>query len=116
MPSELHKLSFLNALGSIVLVIASLYWPRVVFVPLALAFMLTFLLQPVVAALHRRGLGHTPAAVLVVALLALLISAIGWMALTQVSSLASELPRYQDNLKQKIDDFQHASQGSIFGT
>ena len=59
MPSEVSKLSFLHVLESIVLVIASLYWARAVFVPLALALMLTFLLQPIVAALHRRGLGYT---------------------------------------------------------
>ena len=62
--------------------------------PLALSLILTFLLQPVVAVLHRRGLGYAPAAVLVVLLLALLIGAIGWVAVTQLSSLASELPRY----------------------
>jgi len=77
--------------------------------------MLTFLLQPVVAALHRRGLGYAPAAGLVVMLLALAIVAIGWVAVTQVSSLASELPRYQDNLRQKIDDLQQASEGGVFG-
>ena len=115
MPSEIHKLSFLHILGSVVLVIASLYWARAVFVPLALALMLTFLLQPVVAALHRRGLGYAPAAGLVVILLALAIGAIGWVAVTQLSSLASELPQYQDNLRQKIDDLQHASQGGLFG-
>jgi len=115
MPSEVGKLSFLHVLESIVLVIASLYWARAVFVPLALALMLTFLLQPIVAALHRRGLGYTPAAVLVVMLLALALGAISWGAVTQVSSLASELPRYQDNLRQKLDDLQHASQGSVFG-
>src|SRR5438132_1689829 len=115
MPSEVGKLSFLHVLESIVLVIASLYWARAVFVPLALALMLTFLLQPIVAALHRRGLGYTPAAGLVVMLLALALGAISWVAITQVSSLASELPRYQDNLRQKLDDLQHASQGSVFG-
>ena len=115
MPSEVHKLSFLHVLASVVLVIGSLYWARAVFVPLALSLMLTFLLQPVVAVLHRRGLGYAPAAVLVVLLLALLIGAIGWVAVTQLSSLASEFPRYQDNLKQKIEDLQHASQGGVFG-
>src|SRR5215510_12894130 len=114
MPSESHKLSFLHILESIVLVIVSLYWARAVFVPLALALMLTFLLQPVVAALHRRGLAYAPASGLVVILLALAIGAIGWVAVTQLSSLASELPRYQDNLRQKIDDLQHASQGGLF--
>jgi predicted PurR-regulated permease PerM len=73
MPSESHKLSFLQVLASVVLVIGSLYWARAVFVPLALALMLTFLLQPVVAVLHRRGLGYAPAVVLVVLLLAFLI-------------------------------------------
>jgi predicted PurR-regulated permease PerM len=115
MPSEVYKLSFFQVLASVVLVIGSLYWARAVFVPLALALMLTFLLQPVVAVLHRRGLGYAPAAALVVLLLALLIGAIGWVAVTQLSNLASELPRYQGNLKQKIDDLQHASQGGVFG-
>ena len=77
MPSEVHKLSFLHILASVVLVIGSLYWARAVFVPLALSLMLTFLLQPVVAMLHRWGLSHAPAAGLVVLLLALLIGAIG---------------------------------------
>src|SRR5215831_11488570 len=115
MPSEVHKLSFLHVLASVVLVIASLYWARAVFVPLALALILTFLLQPVVAVLHRRGLGYAPAAVLVVTLLALAIGAMSWGAVAQLSSLASELPRYQDNLRQKLNDLQQASQGSIFG-
>src|ERR687887_1252449 len=115
MPSEVRKLSFLHALESIVLVIAALYWARAVFVPLALALMLTFLLQPIVAALHRRGLGYAPAAGVVVMLLALAIGAMSWGAVTQLSSLASELPRYQDNLRQKLEDLQQASQGGIFG-
>jgi predicted PurR-regulated permease PerM len=115
MPPEVHTQSFLNVLASTVLVIASLYWARAVFVPLALALMLTFLLQPIVAVLHRRGLGHTPAAILVVMLLALLLGAIGWMAVTQLSNLTSELPRYQDNLRQKLEDLQHASEGGVFG-
>ena len=106
-------LSFLSVMASLVLVIASLYWAKAVLVPLALALMLTFLLQPIVAALHRRGLGHTPAVVLVVMLLGLVLGAVGWAVITQFSSLTSELPRYQDNLKQKIDDLQSASQGGV---
>src|SRR5438067_9755263 len=114
MPSEVRTLSFLHVLESIVLVIASLYWARAVFVPLALALMLTFLLQPIVAALHRRGLGRTPAAVLVVMLLGLVLGAVGWAVIMQFSSLTSELPGYQYNLKQKIDDLQSASKGGMF--
>jgi predicted PurR-regulated permease PerM len=113
MPSEISMLSFLSVLASLVLVIASLYWAKAVLVPLALALMLTFLLQPIVAVLHRRGLGHTPAAVLVVMLLALVLGTVGWAVVMQFSSLASELPSYQDNLKHKIDDLQSVSKGGV---
>ena len=113
MLSEIHKLSFLHVLGSIVLVIASLYWARAILMPLALALMLTFLLQPIVAALHRRGLNHMTAVVLVVMLLGLGLVAVGGMVIMQFSSLAAELPSYRDNLKHKIDDLQNVSKGGV---
>jgi predicted PurR-regulated permease PerM len=113
MPSEIPMLSFLSVLASLVLVIASLYWAKAVLVPLALALMLTFLLQPIMVALHRRGLGHTPAAVLVVMLLGLVLGTVGWAVVRQFASLASELPGYQDNLKHKIDDVQSVSKGGV---
>src|SRR5712691_5446119 len=87
---------------SLCLIREQLYWAKAVLVPLTLALMLTFLLQPIVVALHRRRLGHTPAAVLVVMLLGLVLGAVGGGVVTQFSSLASELPGYQDNLKHKI--------------
>lgn len=83
MPSEVYKLSFLPVLASVVLVVGSLYWARAVFVPLALALMLTFLFQPVVAMLHRWRLGYTPAAVLVVVLLALLATTLSGKSQTK---------------------------------
>ncbi len=115
MPSEVYKLPFLSTMASLVLVVASLYWARVVLIPLALAILLTFLLRPIVEALRRTGLGRTPAAVLVVLLLALVLGVVGWIVLAQFSNLASELPRYTDNLKQKVDDLQQASRGGILG-
>ena len=113
MPSEVYLMPFLSVLASVVLVIASLYWAKAVLIPLALALMLTFLLQPIVAALHRRGLGHMPAVVLVVMLLGLVLVAVGGVVIMQFSSLAAELPSYQDNLKHKIDDLQSMSQGGV---
>ena len=76
MPSDVNKLSFLNVMLSLVLVIASLYWARAVLIPFALALLLTFLLQPIVAAIHWQGLRRTPAAVLVV-VLASALNAVG---------------------------------------
>ena len=73
MPADSNKPSFPNILLSLLLVIASLYWTRAVLIPFALALLLTFLLQPIVAAIHRQGLSRTPAAVLVVVLVALVV-------------------------------------------
>src|SRR5215510_15337475 len=109
MLSDGNKLSFLNLILSLVLVIASLYWARAVLIPFALALLLTFLLQPIVAAIQRQGLGRTPAVVLVVVLVALVIGAVGWMVVTQFSNLAYELPHYKGNLTQKIEDLRNAS-------
>ena len=113
MASEVYLIPFLSVMASVVLVIASLYWAKAVLIPLALALMLTFLLQPIVAALHRRGLNHMTAVVLVVMLLGLGLGAVGGMVIMQFSSLAAELPSYRDNLKHKIDDLQSVSKGGV---
>lgn len=51
-------------LGSIGLVVAALYLGQRIFVPLALAVLLTLVLGPVVIWLERRGLGRFPAVLL----------------------------------------------------
>jgi len=68
MPAVVRKQPLFYALASFVLVIACLSWARVVLIPVALALLLTFLLNPVVSALQRLGLGRTPPVILVVVL------------------------------------------------
>lgn len=93
MPGELNKLPFLSALGSIVLVIASLYWAQAVLIPVALAILLTFLLNPVVTVLQSNGLGRAPAAVLVVVLVSVIVVAAGWVTASQALGLQGERGR-----------------------
>ena len=62
-----RKLLPLVMLATFVLVLACLYWGQAVFMPLALATVLTFLLHPVVTWLERR-IGRVLSIVLVVAL------------------------------------------------
>ena len=112
MPSEINKLSFLSVIASIVLVIASLYWAQAVLIPLALAILVTFLLNPVVNVLQRHGLGRTLAALLVVVFVSVSLAAVGWVIASQMSTLAHELPKYRANIKQKIGEFRHAGKGS----
>ena len=77
MPSVVRKQPLFYALASLVLVIACLYWGRVVLIPVALALLLTFLLNPVVSVLQRLGLGRTPPVILVVVLAFVVLGGIG---------------------------------------
>src|SRR6266545_4643352 len=100
-------------LASLALIIASLYWARTVFIPVALALLLTFLLNPIANALQRRGLRRTPSVILVVLLLFSGLGGIGWAITAEMTTLAAELPHYEDNIRQKIADIRSAGQGSI---
>ena len=93
-----------------VLVVAVLYWAQAVLVPVALATLISFVLSPPVTFLQR-WIGRI-AAVLVVALLVFTVLGLAsWGAATQVSHLAEDLPRYRENIRQKISDIRGASRG-----
>ena len=59
-----------------VVVVSCLYWAQTVFIPVALAVFLTFLLAPRVTALQRRGLRRLPSVMLVVLLAAAVLSGV----------------------------------------
>jgi predicted PurR-regulated permease PerM len=113
MPAMVRKPPLFYALASLVLVVACLSWARVVLIPVALALLLTFLLNPVVSALQRLGLGRTPPVILVVVLAFCFLGGIGWAVMGQLTTLANELPQYTDNLKHKIADLRGAGKGGI---
>lgn len=94
----------LIVLGGLVLVIACLYWAQAVLIPVALAILLTFLLGPLVSALQRIGLGRVPAVAVVIFLTLVVLASIGWVATAQVKSLAAELPKYRNNIREKVRD------------
>jgi predicted PurR-regulated permease PerM len=62
-----------------VVVVGCLYWAQRVFIPVALAVFLTFLLAPLVSFLQHRHLGRTPSVLLVVLLAALLLGGVVWL-------------------------------------
>jgi predicted PurR-regulated permease PerM len=103
--------SSLIAFGAVVLIIASLYWAQSVLVPIALSIMLTFLLSPVATALERTGLGRLPSIILIVLLTFSLLATVGWVVAIEFTSLGNELPKYTDNIRQKISDVRGAGKG-----
>src|SRR6201997_1490061 len=106
--------ALLSAVATTILafiIIAMLYFGREIFVPIALAILLSFVLAPVVLILQRihvpRGL-----AVVSVALLAFaLIFAMGSLLATQLAQLAGDLPRYQSTISEKIQSFRDTRAG-----
>jgi predicted PurR-regulated permease PerM len=89
-------------LGLLVVVVAALYFGREVFIPLALALLLSFTLAPLVSWLRRRGLPRVPAVIAVVLVAFLAIGIFGSVVAGQVAQLAENLPRYQYNIEEKI--------------
>jgi predicted PurR-regulated permease PerM len=94
--------SGLGPLGVAALIIAALYVGREVFVPIALAILLSFVLAPLIRLLQHI---HVPRAIAVVGVVVLAfagISAVAGLMATQATQLAGDLPRYQSNMRQKI--------------
>jgi predicted PurR-regulated permease PerM len=92
-----------------VVVIVTLYWAQSVFIPVALAAFLTFLLSPFVSWLRQRGLPRTPAVILVVLCAATAFGGVGWLVTEQISSLLRELPKYRHNIQDKVQSFKKAT-------
>ena len=101
----------LAAVCALVLGIACLYWARNIFVPLALAMLLAFLLNPLVVQLRRTGLPRGLAVCLVVLFALSLAVGVGWVLFNQVSVLADDLPQYRATIQKRIDDIQRARRG-----
>src|SRR4051812_20217307 len=90
-------------LGGLVLATAFLYFAKVVLVPLALAVLLAFIMTPLVNGLQRRGLGRVPSAIVVVVLAFGVLGGVGYVIWAQVGNLIHNLPRYQTNIRTKVD-------------
>jgi len=105
-PHKSLKLSPLVVAGTLMLIVASMYWARPVLIPVALAMLLTFLLSPVDSALQRLGVGRAVSVALLAMIAFSLIGVIGWAISLQVKEFAHNLPSYQGNIKKRIEELQ----------
>ncbi|MGC1620588.1 MAG: AI-2E family transporter [Candidatus Acidiferrum sp.] len=94
-------------------VIATLYFARVVFIPLALALLFSLVLTPPVAFLERIKLPRVLAIFLVVVVLVGLMGLIGWKTSQQFVDLTSQLPAYKKTLEDKIQSLKGPSSQSL---
>ncbi|MCB8821319.1 AI-2E family transporter [Microvirga rosea] len=96
----------------IALVIAALYVGREVFVPVALAILLSFVLAPLIRLLQK---AHVPRALAVVGVVLVAfagITALATVMATQVTQLAGDLPRYQATMREKVQSLRGSAAGS----
>jgi predicted PurR-regulated permease PerM len=93
-----------------VLVVVVLYLAQAVFVPLALAILLTFVLTPAVTWLER-WVGRVAAVLVMVTLVFTVVGLAGWGLARQMDHLAEDLPRYRTNIRAKIADVRGAGKG-----
>lgn len=96
----------------IIATIAALYLGRDVFIPLALAILLSFALGPAVTRLYRLGIGRVPAVLIVMFFVTLLLAGFASLVASQLLHLADSLPRYEANLRAKAQAFTSSVPGS----
>jgi predicted PurR-regulated permease PerM len=99
----------LGTLAVGVVIVVSLYFGREVFVPIALAVLLSFALGPLVLLLRRWHFGRAPAVIAVVLLAFSIIGGIGTFVGTELAHLAADLPGYQTNISRKINSLRDST-------
>lgn len=94
--------SRLFTLLGVIVVTAALFFAKEVLVPCAIAFLLAFLLGPLVSRIQRVGLSRVPAVVLVVLLALVAAGTLGRVVVGEVDHLIDSLPTYRGNLQAKV--------------
>ena len=101
--SAAKNISRILTLVVVAVVIAALYFARVMLVPLALAVLFTFVLAPLVSVLERIRFPRFFAVFLVVGITVTGIGVMGWTVGNQLIDVTNQLPSYKTNIKEKID-------------
>lgn len=102
----------LVTVAAVVLTVACLYWGQAFLIPVALAVLLTYLLSPLVGLLERWRLPSTAAVLTVVTLTFLALGGLAWVLALQMATLGAEIPKYRDNIREKIADFRLLGRGT----
>ncbi|HET7624842.1 MAG TPA: AI-2E family transporter [Verrucomicrobiae bacterium] len=102
-----------TTLLAVVVVVAILYFARLVLIPFALAVLISFLLAPLVTRLRRWHFGRVPSVLCVVALAFALVVVVAGLVSVQLGDLARKLPEYQENIQKKMHSVRDSSSGII---
>src|ERR1700719_4481298 len=95
-----------------VVIVSALYFGREVLVPIALALLMSFALAPLVRLLQGWRIPRMFAVIFVVLIAFAAVFSLGALMVSQVNQLASDLPRYQSTLREKIQSLRGAAAGT----
>jgi predicted PurR-regulated permease PerM len=96
---------------SFALIVATLFWLREIFIPLALAILLSFLLAPVAKRIERWGLGRAVSVIVSVLLAGVVVGSIGYTFTGQLADLAGQLPKYRATISKKLESIRQPDIG-----
>jgi predicted PurR-regulated permease PerM len=101
---------------AVVIAVAVLRYAQEVFVPLALAILMTFLLAPLVEKLQRLHINRGVAVVLSVVFTILVLGGLMWVVFHQFNDLTSQLPGYRRQLRANLAELTGALRGGVSQT
>jgi predicted PurR-regulated permease PerM len=99
-------------LAGVLMTVGALYLGRGFLLPVVVAGLLTFVLNPIVRFFEQQ-LPRAVAVLLVVVLTFSVLGALSWALAVQAASLGGQIPVYRDNLKRKIAEVRGASRGTV---
>src|SRR5919199_297774 len=114
-PSSLTPAAALSGIWGLLLLaftVAALYFGRSVFVPIALATLITFLLSRLVTRLER-WIGRVAAVLVTVIAMFGMFAGASWVIGRQVIDLADKIPDYQANITAKIHSLRLPAAGPL---
>ena len=94
-------------------IVLGLHWGRPVLIPIALAVLLTFLLNPIVRILQRRGLGRLLSVMVAVSTAGIVLMCLAGMVTRQVAGMLAELPQNTANIKTKVATLRQLGSGPL---
>ncbi len=94
-------------------IVLGLHWGRPVLIPIALAVLLTFLLNPIVRILQRRGLGRVLSVMVAVATTGIVLMCLAGVVTRQVAGMLAELPQNTANIKAKVATLRQLGTGPL---
>jgi predicted PurR-regulated permease PerM len=112
-PNQPPGSSGVRTAAIVIVVISLLYLAREILIPLALAITLALVLTPAVDWLQKVLLGRVTAVALVMILTIAATGGVAWVIFNQLVGVANELPRYQQNIRNKLEAMRAPGEGAL---